>query len=73
MKFYIKAKPNKKSEKIEKIDENHWVVFVKEPPVENKANQALIKLIADDLGVALSRIKIISGLKSKNKIIQIDQ
>ena len=71
MKFFLKAKPNAKEDKIEKIDENHFVVSTKEPPVNGRANQAILRILADYFDVSPSQIKIISGLTSKNKIIEI--
>jgi hypothetical protein len=41
------------------------------PPVDGKANEACIAFLSDILRVAKSRIKLVSGLKSKNKIFDI--
>ena len=37
------------------------------PPVEGKANKALVKFLAKKLGVAGSRVTIVGGLKSRRK------
>jgi uncharacterized protein (TIGR00251 family) len=42
------------------------------PPVEGAANKACIKFIAKRLGVSQSRVDIVGGLTSKNKIIRIE-
>ncbi|MEK7644448.1 MAG: DUF167 domain-containing protein [Patescibacteria group bacterium] len=42
------------------------------PPVDGKANEALIELLAEHYDIAKTKIKIISGLASKNKTIEID-
>jgi len=39
------------------------------PPVEGAANQALIDFLADILGVPKSRIEILSGHASRDKIV----
>ena len=39
------------------------------PPVEGAANQALIDFLADVLGVRKSRIEILSGHASRDKIV----
>lgn len=70
MKVIIKVKPNSSQEKIEKT-ENGYLVYVKEPPVENKANQAVIKILADYFKIPKSQISILSGLKSKQKVIEV--
>lgn len=42
------------------------------PPVEGEANKLCQAVLADWLGVPRSRITIISGLKSRNKVIRVD-
>ncbi|HAT04020.1 MAG TPA: YggU family protein [Candidatus Magasanikbacteria bacterium] len=41
------------------------------PPVDGKANRALIELLSEYFDVPKSKIKIVRGLTSKNKIIEI--
>ena len=41
------------------------------PPVDGRANQALIEFLSQYFRIAKSRVKIIKGLKNKNKIIEI--
>jgi len=41
------------------------------PPVEGKANEALIKYFSGILEIPRSRIEILSGLKSRNKLVSI--
>ncbi len=70
MKILIRVKPNSKTEGIvQEVDT--FVVRVHEPPREGKANQAVIKLLAKHFGVPTGQIKILSGLRSKNKIIEL--
>lgn len=40
-------------------------------PVDGKANEELVKLLADYFQVSKNRVEIIRGLKSKNKVVQI--
>ena len=42
------------------------------PPVDGAANDALIELLAAELGVGRRSVRIISGLGSRTKIIHID-
>lgn len=41
-------------------------------PVDGKANDALIKLLADHFDTSKSKIKIVRGLTSKNKTVEIN-
>lgn len=47
------------------------VVGIKALPEKGKANQELIKKLAKHFKVDVSRIKIVSGLSSKNKVVEI--
>ncbi len=46
-------------------------VKVKAPPVEDAANRAVVEFFAHLLGIPKTGLKIVSGLKSKNKVLQI--
>jgi len=71
MKIFVKAKPGAKEEKIEKIDENNFIVSVKEPPVNGRANEAIRNALAVYFRTGSSCVKIVSGFSSRNKIIEI--
>ncbi|MEK9184015.1 MAG: DUF167 domain-containing protein [Patescibacteria group bacterium] len=71
MRIFVKAKPDDWEERVEKIDDTHFVVSVKEPPIKGQANYAIIKVLAKYFGVEKYRLKIIFGYTSKNKIIEI--
>lgn len=47
-------------------------VYVTVVPEDGKANQAVIALLAKELGVAKSRLTITHGLTDKHKTIRID-
>jgi hypothetical protein len=42
------------------------------PPVDGKANRALCKLIAKRAGVAPSRVSVVRGEKSRDKLIRVE-
>lgn len=42
------------------------------PPVDGKANEALVKFIAETLGIARSEVSIKSGHTSRRKVVEID-
>lgn len=71
MKIFVKAKPGAKKEKILKIDETHYAVSVKESPINGRANAAIIKALAEYFDTSVSRVNILSGQTSKQKIIKI--
>ena len=71
VKINVKAKPSAREEKVEKIDELNYIVSVKEPPIKGKANEAIRNALAVYFKTGSSRVKIISGNTSRNKIIEI--
>lgn len=71
MKIFVKAKPNAREDKVEKIDETHFIISVKEPPVQGMANRAIIQACADYFGCAVSNIRIIAGAAAREKILEI--
>ncbi|MDD5398084.1 MAG: DUF167 domain-containing protein [Dehalococcoidia bacterium] len=70
MKIGIKVIPRSSREEIVKTD-GGYLVRVKAQPKEGKANEAVIKLVAEHFGVARSEVRITSGLSGRNKIVEI--
>jgi uncharacterized protein YggU (UPF0235/DUF167 family) len=68
----VKVKPGSKEEKIDKISDNSYVVFVKERAIKGAANLKLIKLLAKEFKVSQKSI-IIKNPNSRKKIIEIVQ
>jgi uncharacterized protein (TIGR00251 family) len=71
MRIQVKVKPNAYEEKIEKIDETHFVVAVKEPPQNGLANKGVCRALAHYFSVAQSMVVVKKGFTSKNKVIEI--
>jgi uncharacterized protein (TIGR00251 family) len=47
-------------------------VRVKAPPVEGRANEALLRLLAKVLGIRRSSLAIVRGQSSREKIVAVD-
>ncbi len=45
---------------------------VSAPPVDGKANRALCKLIAKQAGVAPSRVSVVRGERSRDKVVRVE-
>ena len=71
MKISIIAHPNSKKPRIEKDLFDTLHVYVSEPPLEGKANNAIRESLAGYFNVKKSAILIVSGEKSKNKIFEV--
>ena len=42
------------------------------PPVDGAANKALLEFVADRLGIAKSRVRLVAGESSRRKVVEID-
>lgn len=71
MRISVKIKPNSKTSSVDKTGEMEFLIKVKSPPKDGRANAELIKVLGDFFGVPKSRIAIIKGGGSRNKIIDI--
>lgn len=54
-----------------KITNDHIEIGITEKPVKGKANVEIIKQIAKHLGVSKSQVRIVSGEKSRDKIVEV--
>jgi uncharacterized protein (TIGR00251 family) len=70
MRIQVKVKPNSKTQEVNQ-EGNSFTVKVKEPAKEGKANQAVIRSLAEHFSISKSQVKILSGFRSTNKVIEI--
>ena len=73
IKITIIAHPNSKKPRIEKDLMGILHVYVNKPPLENKANEAVIKDLAKYLEIKKNQLILISGEKSKTKTFEISE
>jgi len=71
MKIIVKAKPNAKENKVKKISENEFVVYVTASPVDGKANAVIVKLLASYFNTSQSMVSIASGYFTKTKVVEV--
>ncbi len=49
-----------------------WKLDLKAPPVEGKANEELIRFLAECFHIPRSRVRIITGASSRTKIVELE-
>ena len=67
----VRVIPNASRSEIVGKENSVWKVRLAAPPVEGKANDALIDFLADVLELAPSTIAIAKGQSSKSKVVEI--
>jgi uncharacterized protein YggU (UPF0235/DUF167 family) len=71
MKITIIAHPNSKKPRIEKDLLETLHVYVSQPPLEGKANNAIREALTNYFDIKKSSVLLISGEKSKIKIFEV--
>ena len=68
MKINVQVKNKSKTEGIEKLTEDSYIVRINVPPIEGRANKRIIELLAKYFDCPKSQIALTRGAKSKNKV-----
>jgi len=71
-KISIKVKPNAKQSVLTELEDGTYAAQLKAPPVDGKANKALIDLVAKHFAVRKSQVSIKNGLSGRQKLVIID-
>ena len=72
MRISVFAHPNSKRPRIDKDLLGDLHVYVNQPPLEGKANKAVVEALADYFKVSKSKVVLIRGEKSKLKVFEIN-
>ena len=71
MKYFVSISFN--TSELFQINGNEIKVSIKSKPEHGKANQELLKLLANHFQVSSDKIKITQGIRSRKKIIHISE
>jgi len=67
----IAVKPRSSREGVGPVQADRLVVSVNAPPVDGKANEAVIRVLAETLGVPRSSVTIVRGDTGRRKTVRI--
>ncbi len=83
MRIFVKVKAGSREDKVTppplklwtegERSEEYFNVSVKAPPVEGKANDAVILALAEYFQVSRSQVRLVSGSTSKRKVFEIEK
>jgi len=68
----VKVTPRASRDEIVGMRDGVLAVRVTAPPVDDKANKAVVKLLAKRAGVPHSRVRIVRGQRGRRKVIAIE-
>ena len=67
----MKVKPNARASSLTQESDGTWTARVKSPPVDGKANDELVRLVAEHFRCAKSAITIRTGASGRTKRIEV--
>lgn len=72
VRFAVRLTPRAAVDRVEGVIDGVLRARVGAPAVEGAANNALIRLIAEELGVPRSDVRIVAGATSRQKLVVVD-
>jgi uncharacterized protein YggU (UPF0235/DUF167 family) len=64
--------PGAKREKVSKLKDTEFHIAVREPAERNMANARIRELIAEEFGVSVTKVRLLTGHRSRAKIVDVD-
>ena len=68
----VRLTPRGGSDRVDGVVDGVLRVRVAAPPVDGAANKALLRLLADELGVPRGAVRLASGESSRVKVVEVD-
>jgi uncharacterized protein (TIGR00251 family) len=68
----VRLQPRSRYDEVVGVRDGVLVVRVTAPPLEGRANRALCALLAKRLRVAPSRVTVVRGEHSRDKLVEVD-
>ncbi|MCT4574689.1 MAG: DUF167 domain-containing protein [Alphaproteobacteria bacterium] len=72
MKYSVRVITNASRDNIDILSDDSMKIHITTIPEKGKANKRIIKLLSKKFNISKSKINIVSGELSSNKIIEID-
>jgi uncharacterized protein YggU (UPF0235/DUF167 family) len=72
VRFVVRLTPRGGADRVDGVVDGVLRIRVAAPPVEDAANRSLLRLLARELGVAPSAVRIVAGATGRRKTIAID-
>jgi hypothetical protein len=70
--FTVKVHPRARRSAVTGRLGDAWKLDLTAPPAEGKANQECVRFLAELTGVPRARVRIVTGLTSRTKVVEIE-
>jgi uncharacterized protein (TIGR00251 family) len=67
----VRIQPGARRSEVTRLVDGIWHIRVAAPPVEGRANLALVAFLAEKLDMPKSSLAIVRGLSSRNKKVEV--
>ncbi len=68
----VHAIPDAKKEKVIREDETTFTISVKEPATQNFANKRIREVLARELGVSPTQVRLLAGHQNRSKMYSVE-
>jgi len=68
----IKVKPRSRTSELTQVADGTWIASLKAPPVDGKANEELVALVAEKFQVRKAAVTIKSGASGRMKLVTVE-
>jgi uncharacterized protein (TIGR00251 family) len=70
--FTVKVHPRARRSAVTGRLGDAWKLDLTAPPIEGKANEECVRVLAEVAGVPRARVRIVTGLTSRTKVVEIE-
>ena len=67
----VRVRPNSKKNEVLHLEDGSYRVMVKAPPVDGRANEMMLELLARHFCRPKTNLNIVVGQKARNKIVEL--
>jgi uncharacterized protein (TIGR00251 family) len=68
----VRVKPQSRESRLEPLPDGTWRAALKSPPVDGRANDELVALVARHFGVRRADVTIRAGAAARTKLVRVD-
>lgn len=69
----VKVKPNARASALQEMADGTWLAQIKSPPIDGKANEELVALVAQRFARRKSQVSVKSGASGRMKLVRIEE